>query len=290
MKSTKLDTNLCDIVAEINTHLHPVKKLFKDYCCGDEFLHVSSFYYDSDNIKYCIGVNSTESHYVSDYCHETRTYTPRPQSWIHTSWEYTSRDESEWRTPLDQLILPPDLADLHILNDGMIQVELQCRETTSYGFLVMTAAGLQKLKKKYPDIHRGLTQLEDGNLDQTSRLDGLYEHPAISRWNRKMHNGKEFTLEDNNIVWWMYHHFDDGLHLIPWDRNLGHMMPKVQPWSEEDKRYYEYWHHERFRALAHSSLELGRRIDVRYDLMEPLLEKIDLSDLLVETFREIAIR
>ena len=167
---------------QIREELKPVTKLFDSFEKDNEFLLVRSYYFPLTKIDFCLRAHKLDHDYVTDHCLETETYRPKKRILIDVSDDYLADDTKS----LEDLT-EDDFIDKTALWNGLLQVDFQLGETFSRGFLITTGEGLKYLKRRRPDIYRGLTQQADGTLDQGSfSIDEYkretYEHPSKASW------------------------------------------------------------------------------------------------------------
>ena len=279
----------------------PIDEICKWSDEPDGFNDIQAHYIRARHLDKFFETGTNESSYVTDYCYETKTYTPVLRRWFSDSSNWLFDDDippnedrnNYYRTPLAWYDDPSReiTYDRELDNFGMIHVDFQYGETDSIGLLVSTAAGLHNLKYRNPDLYRSLTQLADGTLAKHHRSwVGLYEIPTTAHWSERKRDEKGYVTDeveyidhqDNNIVWWFYDCGTNGLHLKSWERKLYHMIRGTQPRPAEEERYYQenVSRHETWDAYLHSSHEQGGRVAVHYDLINPLLQEVDLETIL----------
>jgi len=290
---------------QIREELKPVTKLFDSFEKDNEFLLVRSYYFPLTKIDFCLRAHKLDHDYVTDFCPETNTYRPKKRVLIDVSDDYLDDDTKS----LEDLT-EDDFIDKTALWNGLLQVDFQLGETFSRGFLITTGEGLKYLKRRRPDIHRGLTQQADGTLDQGSfSIDRYkcetYEHPSKASWRNterdyvggKRVDGewvdgywkdvKHTDIETDNFVWWFYEYSENGMELIPWEREAHQTIPC--PRSEEDKRKTEKYlkgvdGQRKKKVLAHSVEHQRRRLCIETDLLNEVYQHIDLRCLLTRRY------
>ena len=290
---------------QIREELKPVTKLFDSFEKDNEFLLVRSYYFPLTKIDFCLKAHKLDHEYVTDFCPETRTYRPKKRTLINASDDYLADDPKS----LEDLA-EDDFIDKTALWNGLLQVDFQLGETYSRGFLITTGEGLKYLKRRRPDIYRGLTQQADGTLDQGSfSIDKYkyetYEHPSMASWRNtkrdyvggKRVDGewvegywkdvKHIDIETDNFVWWFYEWHVEGIDLIEWEREAHQTIPCAR--SEEDKEkigsYLKSVDGQRKKkVLAHSVQEQKRRLCIETDLLDEIYQHIDLRCLLTRRY------
>ena len=290
---------------QIREELKPVTKLFDSFEKDNEFLLVRSHYFPLTKIDFCLKADKLDHDYVTDYCPETKTSRPEKRILIEVSDDYLDDDPKS----LEDLT-EDDFIDKTALWNGLLQVDFQLGETYSRGFLITTGEGLKYLKRRHPDIHRGLTQQADGTLDQGSfSIDKFkyetYEHPSKASWRnteRDYVSGKRVDgewveghwkevkhtdYETDNFVWWFYEWNVDGIELTPWERGAHQTIPCTR--NEEDKQNIERYlksvdGQRKKKVLAHSVQEQKRRLCIETDLLNEVYQHIDLRCLLTRRY------
>ena len=295
-------TTLKTIASDINKLIAPIQEICEWSEEPDGFNNIQAHYIKARHLDKFFKAGTSEGSYVTDYCYETKTYTPKLRRWFTDSsrWLYDdlgvppNEDPTTYfKTPLAWYDDPSReiTYDRELDNFGMIEVDLQFGETMSVGVLVSTAAGLHNLKHRNPDLYRGLTQLADGTLATHYRSwEGLYEIPTTAHWSERKRDEKGYVTDeeewinhqDNNIVWWFYEYGMNGLHLQSWERKLYHMIRGTQPRPAREEQYYKdnVSRHETWDAYLHSSHEHSGRVDAHSDFINPLLREVDLETIL----------
>tara|TARA_R100000353_G_scaffold6702_1_gene8736 strand:- start:226 stop:1146 length:921 start_codon:yes stop_codon:yes gene_type:complete len=294
-----------ELAYQIREELKPVTKLFDSFEEDNEFLLVRSCYFPLTKIDFCLRARKLDYDYVTDHCLETETYRPKKRILIDISDDYLADDPKS----LEDLA-EDDFIDKTALWNGLLQVDFQLGETFSRGFLITTGEGLKYLKRRRPDIHRGLTQQADGTLDQGSfSIDEYkretYEHPSKASWRNtkrdyvggKRVDGewvdgywkdvKHTDIETDNFVWWFYEYSENGMELIPWEREAHQTIRCAR--SEEDKEkiasYLKSFDGRRKKkVLAHSVQEQKQRLSIERDLLNEVYQHIDLRCLLTRRY------
>ena len=287
---------------QIREELKPVTKLFDSFEKDNEFLLVRSYYFPLSKIDNCLKAHKLDHEYVTDFCPETRAHRPKKRILINASDDYLEEDTKSLENLTDDDFTKPW--------DGLIQVDFQLGETYSRGFLITTGEGLKYLKSRRPDIHRGLTQQADGTLDQGSfSIDEYkyetYEHPSKAFWRNterdyvggKRVDGewveghwkevKHTDYETDNFVWWFYEYSENGMELIPWEREAHQTIRCAR--NEEDKEkiasYLKSFDGRRKKkVLAHSVQEQKQRLSIERDLLNEVYQHIDLRCLLTRRY------
>ena len=299
---------------QIREELKPVTKLFDSFEKDNEFLLVRSCYFPLNKIDFCLRARKLDYDYVTDHCLETETYRPKKRILIDVSDDYLDDDDLKCLEDLTdddfETYEHPSMASWRAPWDGFIQVDFQLGETFSRGFFITTGEGLKYLKSRRPDIYRGLTQQADGTLDQGSfSIDEYkretYEHPSMASWRNtkrdyiggKRVDGewvhghwkevKHTDYETDNFVWWFYEYSENGIDLIPWEREAHQTIRCAR--SEEDKEkiasYLKSFDGRRKKkVLAHSVQEQKQRLSIERDLLNEVYQHIDLRCLLTRRY------
>jgi len=284
-----------ELAYQLREELKPVTKLFKSFEENNEFLVVKAYYFPLSEVDTCLQGEKLDHEYVTDYCPETKTYRPEKRLRVNVSDEYMRDDPKSLEDLTDNDFTTPW--------DGFIQVDFQLGETYSRGFFITTGEGLKYLERRYPDIHRGLTQRADGMLDQGSfSIDGYkfetYKHPSKASWRRTKrdyvegkrvdgewlegywYDAKHTDYETDNFVWWFYEWNLDAVELIEWERTAWHTLPSAR--SEEDKEKIEKYlkgvdGQRKKKVFAHSVQQQSRPLCIKDDILREVLEHIDLG-------------
>jgi len=186
------------IIDELDEETKPIKELFNHAAkikgdmteAGkDEFLKVAVGYFPADKVNHLL-----EAEPAWDVVNLETVFDDEK---IRLDFGPGAREMYKTNFSLD--MLDDEVLDL-VGNDGIVYVEFILGEFDTVGFFLTTAKGLHGIKDRFPDIYRGLTQLEDGNLDANAQ-----NIPERAVWTVE-YGDSLVHYETENFVWWHFEH------------------------------------------------------------------------------------